>query len=209
MNDILVYLISISGASTVAIWLGKLIITKSFDLGTEKYKANLTKEIEHYKNQLSILSLEHQIKFTKLHDERAEKIKTLYSQIVEVEKALIHSTTFAQGPEFISDNARDETAIKVLRDLISSLDRDRIFFSTSTLTKFDEIIKESWSIIFQMMRVRNTGVIAQNKIERGGEPPAAYYSQTDLWGEAYKRTEKEFKNLKEDLAEEFRGLLGI
>jgi hypothetical protein len=209
MNEILVYLISISGVSTIAIWLGKLVIGKSFDIGIEKYKNTLAKEIEEYKNKLSILSLEHQVKFTKLHDERAEKIKSLYSQIVEIEKALIFSTTIAQGPEFVTDTVRDEVAIEKLRELISKLDHDRIFFSIDTLEKFDSIIKESWEIIFQMMKVRRTASDGERKIKIGREPSQAYYNQTDLWGNADDRTQKEFRILKEELANEFRGLLGI
>lgn len=209
MNDIILYLISISGVSTIVIWLGKLVIGKSFDVGIEKYKSTLMKEIEEHKNHLSIISLEHQVKFTKLHDERAEKIKSLYSKVVEIEKALIFSTTIAQGPEFVTDTARDEAAIEKLRELISSLDHDRIFFSLDTLKKFDSIIKESWDIIFQMMTVRRSASQGERDIRIGREPSQAYYNQTDLWGNANDRTQKEFGILKEELASEFRELLGI
>lgn len=154
MNELLIYLLSISGFSAIAIWLGKLIISKSFDLGIERYKTTLSKELEEYKNELSKISLEHQVKFTKLHDERAQKIKILYSKVVEVEKALIHSTTEAQGPEYINDIARDNAAIEKLRELIGQLDYDRIYFSINTISKFDIIIKESWEIILQMQKVR-------------------------------------------------------
>jgi len=120
-------LLSITGLSTIIIWLGKLIITKAFDFEMERYKSTLTKEIEEYKNQLAKISLEHQIKFTRLHDQRAERIRILYGKVIELEKALIHSTIVAQGPEYISDNLREETSMEKIRDLIQQLDHDRIY----------------------------------------------------------------------------------
>lgn len=209
MNQIIFYFLTISGLSTIVIWLGKLVISKSFDAGIERYKASLAKEIEEYKNQLAKVSLEHQIKFTKLHDERAEKIKSLYSKVIELEVALIHSTTIAQGPEYINDNERDDAAMEKLRILINSLDLDRIYFSVSSIEKFDSIIKESWEIIFQMRKVRRYANAIEKNSRIGREVPEIYYSETDLWDDANNRTEKEFKILKNNLADEFRELLGI
>lgn len=209
MTDLIAYLISISGVSTIAIWLGKLVITKSFDASIEKYKATLVKEIEDHKNQLSKISLEHQVKFTKLHNERAEKIKILYSQVIELEKALIFSTTVFQGPEYISDNKRDDTSMERLRELISQLDSDRIYFSNETISKFENIINESWEIIFQMRKVRQYASAINDFAIRGREAPEKYFSETELWTNANERTEKEFKILKDELANEFRTLLGI
>ncbi len=209
MNEIIFYFLTISGLSTIVIWLGKLVISKSFDAGIERYKASLAKEIEEYKNQLSKVSLEHQIKFTKLHDVRAEKIKLLYTKVIELEIALIHSTTIAQGPEYINDTAREDSAMEKLKVLINSLDYDRIYFSTSSIEKFDSIIKESWEIIFQMRKVRRYANAIDEHNRIGRQVPESYYSETDLWENANERTENEFKILKNNLADEFRELLGI
>jgi hypothetical protein len=209
MNQILIYLLSITGVSTIAIWLGKIIITKSFDFGIEKYKAALTKDIEDHKNELAKLSLEHQVKFTKLHDERAEKIRILYARVIELEKALIFSTTVFQGPEYINDTARDDASTEKLKELIQQLDYDRIYFSVDTLTKFDSIIKESWEIILQMRKVRRYASALNDFVIRERPAPEIYYSETDLWQNANERTENKFNILKNELADEFRNLLSI
>lgn len=60
----------------------------------------MQKELEEHKSGLSKLTLEHQIKFSKLHEGRAFRIKVLYEKVVELESALIHSTTVVQGPEY-------------------------------------------------------------------------------------------------------------
>ncbi len=59
MQPILYYILTVSGLTTFAIWVGKLVITKSFDIGIERYKMTLQKEIEEHKSNLSKLSLEH------------------------------------------------------------------------------------------------------------------------------------------------------
>lgn len=209
MGNIFYFLTAISGITAAIIWLGKLIINKSFDLGIEKYKASLQKENEEHKSQLSKLSLEHEVKFSKLHEDRAEKIKILYSKVIELEKYLIHSTSIMQGSEYGSDSKRDEDCIVKLKDLINQLDLDRIFFSSDTLIKFDNIIKESWEIIFQMKKVRRYATAINESHSAGKEVPEIYYSETDLWQNAFERTQNEFKILKEDLADDFRKLLGI
>jgi len=153
--------------------------------------------------------LEHQIKFTRLHDERAEKIKVLYAKVIDLEMSLIHSTTVAQGPEYINDTSRENDCIEKLRALISQLDFDKIFFSLDTVKKFESIITESWDIIFKMRKVRHMASRMNDLIVNEMPIPESYLSETDLWDEANKQTQTEFKSLKEELANDFRQLLGI
>jgi len=209
MDKIFYFLTSISALTSVAIWLGKLVINKTFDLGLEKYKASLQKENEVHKSLLSRQSLEHQVKFSKLHEDRAEKIKILFSMVIDLEQALIFATTVAQGPDYLTDDKRDNDCINKLRTLIGQLDLDRIYFTSDTISKFDSIIKESWDIIFKMKQVREIGKSSQYYSSAGQKIPEMYYSNSDKWQEAYSRTQNEFKSLKESLANDFRTLLGI
>lgn len=205
MKQVFFYFFAMSGITTFSIWVGKLIITKSFDIRIESYKAGLQKEIEGYKSNLSKISLEHQIKFSRLHEDRAEKIKVLYHKVIELERALIFATTVSQGPDFMNDHERDNNCFEKIRSLIQQLDLDRIYFSNSTILKFDIIIKESWEIAFQMQKVRRYAASFEEFAKTGRKAPEIYYSETDLWTTATNRTENEFKVLKEDLANEFRG----
>ena len=209
MQTIFTYLFVVSGLTTFSIWIGKLVITRAFDLGVEKYKVSLQKEIEEHKTELSKISLEHQIKFSSLHEERAQTIQVLYGKVIELEMALIFSTTIAQGPEYMTDLKRDDACFEKIRDLIYHLDLKRIYFSPMTISKFDTIVKESWDISFQMRKVRRFAEAIENSVAVGREVPDQYYTEADLWSNAYARTQNEFKILKEDLANEFRGLLGI
>lgn len=209
MDKLIYFLGGVSALTTAAIWLGKLIINKTFDLGLEKYKSSLQKDIEIHKTELARQSLEHEVKFSKLHADRAEKIKVLYSKVIELEKALVYATTIAQGPEFIKDTKRDMDCMQAIQDLISQLELDKIYFTKETVSKFEEIIKEAWSIIFQMRRVRSTASSMEYYISAGMKPPDSYLEHGDLWDKAFQRTQNEFKQLKESLADEFRKLIGL
>lgn len=205
----LLQLLYIMGGSTIFIWLGKLIISKSFDAGIERYKHELNKQIEEHKAEIAKLSHEHHIRFERLHEERANKMQSIFALVVEVEQALIHSTTFAQGPGYGNDDQREQSAIEKLRQLISTFDRERIFFSNATAEKVENIIKEAWDIIFTMNKVRRYAFAYDTYVTAGKRVPEYILSETDLWSEAEKKTQTVFKHVKDDLANEFRMLLGI
>lgn len=207
--DIINFSISIVGLTAFAGFIGKLIITKSFDAGIEKYKAELTKDIERHKNELSKIGMEHQVKFSKLHEQRAEIIKLLFSKIIELEGLLINCTTIAQGSEYMYDTQRDKDAMDKLIDLINQHDHNKIYFSNSTVIKFEAIFKESWDIIAQMKKVRRDGAEVNKYVQQHMPIPENYLRFDDLWNKAFDRTTQEFRSLKEDLASEFRMLLGI
>ena len=209
MGNIIYFFTIISALTTSAIWLGKLIINKAFDLGIEKYKSTLQKDIEEYKSELARQSLEHEVMFSKLHSERAEKIKMLYAKVIELERALVYSTTVAQGANFIKDNKRDTDCMQSIQDLINQLELDCIYFSKETVMKFEEIIKEAWDIIFQMRRVRSTAASMNQYISAGMKPPDNYINHGDLWDKAFQRTQNEFRKLKDSLADDFRKLIGL
>ncbi|MBN8859343.1 MAG: hypothetical protein J0H29_13200 [Sphingobacteriales bacterium] len=209
LDQLLIFISSILGASAVVVWIGKLIITKSFDLGIEKYKSTLTKEIESYKNELSKIALEHQVKFTRLHEDRAEKIKKLHSKVYELEKALRHATTFFQGPDYTEDHARDNACNKVLNELRDQLEEDQIYFSKSTINKFETLFKESSDIILEMGKARIYGSYHNQQIKEERQLPLSYTKYMENWTNASERTINNFKELKLELADEFRSLLGL
>jgi hypothetical protein len=191
------------------VWLGKLIISKSFDASVASYKSELTKDVERYKNELSQVSLEHQVKFSKLHEQRAEIIKYFFSEIVKLEGLLIHATSINQGPEFMLDVHRDDIAMELIIELINYFDLNRIFFSKSTVDKVDAIFKESWGIVAQMRKVRKDATEATKYTMQNISVPQNYVSSSDLWDKAFERAHYQFRGLKEELANEFRSLLGI
>ncbi len=209
MEQILTYFLSITALTGAAVWFGKLLINKAFDFSIEKYKSSLQKDMEAFKSQLSKMALEHQIKFSKLHEDRAEKIKILYTQIVNLEQSLIDSTWIAQGPEYMHALHLDKKCQDNLRELNFTLNLNKIYFSDTTIKKFESIFSEAWEIINRMRQARSSGIAANEYIQSGQLVPEIYLKDDHLWIDAHKKTANEFKILKEDLENEFRILLGI
>lgn len=202
------FILAFVGASGVIIWLGKLIIEKSFDIGIEKYKAELVKDIEKHKSDLSKITLEHQIVFSKLHEQRAEKIKFLYRKVMEVEKALRYSTTPAQGGEEFINTDRENEVLNEILSLTELLDSERIYFSESTIAKIDTIIKESSDIRKEMWSVRFSHKQYGKLVRDNQQVPDSLLKNMNKWSEVDERVESQFKILKLELANEFRSLLG-
>jgi len=74
-----------------AAWLIKTLVSNRLALDGEKFKieikASADTEIERLKNSLQMVALEHQVRFSKLHETRAKVIAELYAQLVDVQYA--------------------------------------------------------------------------------------------------------------------------
>src|SRR5215469_2717812 len=89
-----------SVALAAAAWLTKTLVSNRLALDAEKFKieikANADAEIERLKNSLQMAALEHQVRFSKLHEKRADVIREVYERLVEVyEQSRIFVTTAA------------------------------------------------------------------------------------------------------------------
>ena len=207
--NIFYFLTTLAGTSTVIIWLGKFIITKTVDVGVERYKAELVKDVEKHKAELSRINFEYQIKFSKLHEDRGEKIKLLYHKIIELKKILGHSTTLGQGGEFGTDTIRDDESLKTIQSLVELVELEKIYFSNSTIFKFNSLIKESKEILLGIMDVRSNYNEYYRLSKTSQQVPEEVKIGMYRWKEVDGKIEKEFEQIKEELANEFRLLLGI
>jgi 5-hydroxyisourate hydrolase-like protein (transthyretin family) len=70
-------------------WLTKSITTHLLDKDVEKYKSRLQteaeREIERFKSQLQMVAKEHEVRFSNLHEKRAEIISDLYELMYEAD----------------------------------------------------------------------------------------------------------------------------
>lgn len=147
IQQLFIYFISISGISTAAYFILKTLITKSFDFALEKYKSDINKEleshkqklqldIEKFKGELNIASIEHNITFSKLQEERANVIKTTYLKLVELSKQLQILTSMFQGPQWHSDREKDNNAERAFNDLNNYIAFNRIFYQNIFVKKY-------------------------------------------------------------------------
>jgi hypothetical protein len=197
--ELIKYILTLSiGGTTVGlivVYLGKFILNKSSEL-----------LIENHKSKLELTRIEHQIRFSSLHSERGEIIKLLYQDLYELEQKLVIMTSLFQGPDWAKDKTRDEDAIKKYHETFNRLEKNRIYFSDELCGQISKALDYYKKIIEQMLHAKN-----KSKHENDGTGfrfPEGQGS-LEMWMDAEKKAEKEIRDLRLNLAVQFRELIGV
>ena len=89
-------------------------------------KSSADVEIERLKTALQAAALEHQVRFSKLHEKRAEVLADLYKLLVEAEREALHYT-YRLGKVPDDQKGQEPQAVKKLREFDSFGDIYRIY----------------------------------------------------------------------------------
>ncbi|MFC3674552.1 hypothetical protein [Ferrovibrio xuzhouensis] len=182
------------------LWLSERIkqsIKNEYDQKLETYKAELRAkseiELERLRAQLSILSTEHEVRFSRLHQKRAEVIAETYASLKDV---FFRLAEYVKKIEMSGEEPRQER----YRKLVESHEKFRaayslnlIFFPKSTADKLDHV---------------NAEYIKAGNEFRVFVDSGQYGSMHQKWGEIAQRVGNEIKAALADLENEFRKLLG-
>lgn len=220
-NQVIKFFLSASIITGGLVYLSKLVIDKFVESRIEKYKNFLHKDFESFKHSLSseaekfrydlnTTSVEHQIKYTKLYEERGQVIKRTYSLLLDLENSLSSLTTIGQGPEWTDESERDRKAKDSNLALKDNLEQNRIFFSEDLCNKIDSIIKDSHEITDEMFLAKKNERRTENHIKRGITlTEKQLIGPLDKWHELDEKVQKEIKSARLNLAQEFRVLIGV
>jgi hypothetical protein len=115
---------------SAAAWLIKTALT-----------SKLTRDTEEFKAQLQKIAVEHQVRFSKLHEKRAEVIADLYERLVKDQWA---ARLFVLNSEYSDPNQEKlfRTMQQELGDLNLFFDTHRIYLPDSVCTSLDEFLYE-------------------------------------------------------------------
>lgn len=186
MDNILSFTIGSMALSSILIFLGRKIIDKGFDVA-----------VKTFENKLDILKIEHQIKYSKLHHERAELLKSLYIELTELEKVLSELTSLWQGPEWSNENdGRTDYAFKKLEDCTKIVEYNRIYFSTDFCEAIENNLRLCEKVIIDMSIAKSQSNLS---LENGRQ----------LWFEQERRVSTEIRKNRIELADLFRKLIGV
>lgn len=175
----------------------KNAIKNEYDEKLETHKAQLKAqsdvEIEKLRSQLNLAASEHEVRFSKLHEKRADVIAVTYSLLKELIIRLAdYVKVFEPAGDTPKEQRRDAAAEahRIFRDYYA----DKLIFfpkvTASKLEKIDlELVKTFNEFVF---RVDNTKVAGK----------------TEKWVEIFKRVEGDIKTALGELEDEFRRLLG-
>lgn len=191
-------LLGIIGAQTVLyIWVIKQWIKWRFEREADKKRAALKLEgdaqIERLRNSLQLVAYEQQIRFSKLHERRADIIAHLYKLLNEV--PAIAGQFVIMSP---SDPAQEKMAKEKVVELYFFIEDNRIYFPSHVCVLLDNFsAKLQKSVVY---------VSVYWKVESANENTRK--EQRKVMLDAVQALETEIPALKKEIEGEFRKMLG-
>lgn len=193
MERLIEFIVGSAFMSGVLIFLGKLIINKGFDAA-----------LKTFETKLDLMKIEHQIRFSELHQQRALIMKSLYKELFLLEKKLDHMTTSFQGPEWSTDDSRKKQAMERLSICQDMVEENRILFPEQFWSKIERSLSACEDVIKRMEKAKS---LERNK---GYDRSSTGRKETPLqvWLNEEERVKTEIRNNRIELANDFRALLG-
>jgi len=185
-----------------AAFIGRSIIGRWISRNIEEYKAQLqaanAREIERLRTELKIVSFEHETRFARLHEKRAEVTAELYKLLVRSEDSLMSLALAVGHTDFEGEIA--QKTYETSQAAIQYLNEHCIYLPGNLANTVGDLTSKFISLRYHFQELDAT---AQYEVEHGEpqSPPP----------ERDKALEKFFKAvspLKKAIEDEFRKMLG-
>jgi hypothetical protein len=160
----------------------------------------LSRQAEEFKNSLQMMALEHQVRFSKLHEKRAEVIAGVYERLVDVEK---EGGRFVLVEGFDNGTERQQEAWDKIRaamlDVSLFIEKHRIYLP--------ERICALLKTFLDIMSKNLTGVGVYSSIKSPIAKTQA--DKQEVLAKAYEAFQSDIPAAKRALEDEFRKMLGV
>jgi len=216
MPEFVLQLISSAAVSTLLagalVWLTKSWVSErlknaiknEYDEKLETHKAQLKAqsdvESERLRAQLSIAATEHQVKFSRLHDKRAEVITDLYSLLVQ---AHWDAGSFVSPVEFGGEPNKKEkyvTAMNAIADFFRFFEKNKIYLPAALCDLLERFV--------QVMRQKIIGFGVYVHYDEETMPSESHHKKHEAWIAAWDYFDKEVPVARAALEQELRNILG-
>jgi hypothetical protein len=200
----------------IAAWLCKSLITNRLKVSAEteiqqaktqldrestafqvKLQSQANSSIEQLKSNLQLVALEHQVRFSKLHEKRADVIAETYRLLVQAELAG-KQYVWQLGHVPAENEGEPPPAIKRLIELDAYVDSHRIYLPPSVCARLNEI----------SANLREYAVHAKVYGEIESPTPQTTLEKNQGFSKAFRAFEGAIPAMRQALEEEFRVLLG-
>jgi len=178
-------------------FLGKSLLEKIIARDTKKFESDLKAKsdatIERLKNELKIKTIEHQVRYTRLHEKRAEVIAELYAHLVE---GLWEAESFLSPMEWNGEPKKEEkyvTAMNKLSEVYRYFDQHRIYLPSDLCDKLHDFISNVRSHCIKF------GVYLPHEESR---------QKDEAWNKGWESIKNETPKARTALEKEFRKILG-
>lgn len=184
--------------------LGKSLLDKLIIRDTKQFESDLKAKsdatIEHLKNELQIRTIEHQVRFSRLHEKRASVIAELYGHLVE---ALWEAESFLSPMEWAGEPNKKEKHQKAMNKLVELyryFDKHRIYLPPEACASLEALVQNVRS------QVTKFGVwVRYEDYELTGD---SHTQKNDAWDSGWDAIKNQVPIARKSLEDEFRTLLG-
>ena len=195
-DELIKFLIGTVGIAGLIAYLGRKIIDNYFSRSVERYKTELEKT-----------RFEYQVKFSKLHEERALVIKELFSKLVTVEKSMGSFVAIFEPAGQPPKEEKGKIAAEDFNLFVDYFGLNEIYFQddiTELVYKIINEIKEAWYKFIMYPSYKNTEHFLP-------DPKLAELEEKKIknWIEAWKTIREDLPPLRTRLKKELQKLLGV
>lgn len=198
-------------------WVARKVIERWFVRNLEGYRADLqarnTKELEALRMDLRLSSFEHETRFAKLHERRAEILVDIYRQLLRVQDALT-SITLSVGPSRGTlSNVDFDAAVEEIDTFATLVREGRIYFSERLCGVF-EVLNLEWLNTFRAAVYLNRGTADvadayEFSTAENSEETLLVRHEYEDWVDLLHKATKTIPNIRKDIEKEFRTILGV
>ncbi len=189
-------------ALAIAAWLLRTALSEWLARDAEAFKTRLKAdadiEIERLRNSLQMLAMEHQVRFSKLHEKQAELIGDLYKKIVDVNYG---GEAFVSTAENNPSHCKEDEFAQLrteLGDVFIFAEQNRIYLPEGVCALLDKHLGQLRSTIW------SAGIFGRIKDPKEHTMEQSYKAFT----KAYEDFESDIPAVRKSLEKEFRKMLG-
>lgn len=183
-------------------YLAKSLVSGLLAKDIKKFEVELQSKssaaIVNLKSELHLAAIEHQVRFSKLHEKRAEVIADLYKHLVE---AMWETESFVSPMKWIGEPSKKEkyiTAMRKIAEFFRFFDQHRIYLP--------EKVCESLQAFIENLRSPAIEFGVYLEFEHLEEHTAK--EKREAWLKAWNLVKNDIPKAKQELESEFRGILG-
>jgi hypothetical protein len=194
-------LVGFGGNATLLLviaFLGRSLTSNVLTKDVEKFKNGLSRDVEKFKGDLQVAAKEHEIRFSKLHEKRAEVLAELYKLLVV---ATWETGSFASPIEWTGEpdkRQKYQTALNAIAEYFRFFDQHRIYFPQELCVSLEAFAHK--------LRSPSVGFGVYLKFEYPNARTEGEKSKA--WIAAWDSVEKDIPPLRSAIELEFRKLLG-
>lgn len=185
-------------------WLARSFGSQLFEKDIERFKSELStvssKATEQLRHDLHLVATEHEVRFSKLHERRAEVVAELYDLLVEAQWAF---QSFVSPAEFAGEPKKPEKYAEAMQKSATFyrfFDKSRIYLPQKLCNTIDTFLKN--------MRAEVTGFGAHISMEQHFPNDVDHKAKFAAWIKASEYFDTVVPESRAALEEEFRLILG-